>query len=129
MNTQFTGRVGADPKIIQGANGNFLSMDVATDYYCRGENKTMWVRVRCTIDNRIEKLIPYFKKGTKLDIVGKQQAPEAYIGKDGEAHASIVIVAHNISFADSGRKADGSGQSQTQDLPISPANDNEPLPF
>lgn len=40
MNSHFIGRIGKDgAKVIEGKNGKFLSMDVATDYYSRGKTK------------------------------------------------------------------------------------------
>lgn len=72
LNSHFVGRIGKDgAQIIKSKNGSkFLSMDVATDYYSKGENKTMWIRVRTNIERYIEKLSPYLKKGTLITVEG-----------------------------------------------------------
>ena len=44
--THFIGRVGKDAKIINGKNGDFLSMDVAVSDYFKGQETTTWIRVR-----------------------------------------------------------------------------------
>jgi single-stranded DNA-binding protein len=142
MNSHFIGRVGKDgAKIIEGKNGKFLSMDVATDYYSRGENRTLWVRVRSNIPKYVEKLSPYLTKGTLITVEGQQLEPSCWIGTDGEAHAQIVIVANFIDFVKIGKKKNSSEekqsepQSSTVDTPnqeepfTAPADNNDDLPF
>ena len=144
MNSHFIGRIGKDgAKVIEGKNGKFLSMDVATDYYSRGENRTLWVRVRCNIPRYVEKLAPHLTKGSLITIEGQQLEPSTWIGKDGEAHAQIVIVANFIDFVRTGKKKDdsSSNQSSTQGQPVTvetpqnddplsaPEDDNDDLPF
>ncbi len=106
MDVFFIGRIGKDgAKVIEGKNGKFfLSMDVATDYYSRGENRTLWIRVRSNIPQYVEKLAPYLTKGSLIQITGKQLEPSTWIGKDGEAHAQIVIVANFIDFVRTGKR-------------------------
>lgn len=39
--SHFVGRIGKDgAKVINGKWGDFMSMDVTTDFYSKGENKT-----------------------------------------------------------------------------------------
>ena len=147
MNSHFIGRVGKDAEIIDGKNGkpSFLSMDVATDYYSRGENKTLWVRVRSNIEKHV-KLAQYLTKGKMITVEGQQLEPSCWIGKDGEAHAQVVIVANFIDFVRLGKKreenAENNGDKQTetgqpvtvetttQNAPFpAPADGNEDLPF
>ena len=144
MNSHFIGRIGKDgAKVIEGKNGKFLSMDVATDYYNRGENRTLWIRVRSNIPRYVEKLAPHLTKGSLITVEGQQLEPSTWIGKDGEAHAQIVIVANFIDFVRTGKKKDDTNNNQTaeqgqpvtveaqqQDAPFpAPADNTDDLPF
>ena len=133
MNSHFIGRIGKDgAKVIEGKNGKFLSMDVATDYYSRGENKTLWIRVRCNIPRYVEKLAPHLTKGSLITVEGQQMEPSTWIGKDGEAHAQIVIVANFIDFVRAGRKKEDAGDNQSsaqgQPVVVEAAQNNAPFP-
>ena len=87
-------------------------MDVATDYYSRGENRTLWIRVRSNIEKHIN-LAQYLTKGKMITVEGQQLEPSTWIGKDGEAHAQIVIVANFIDFVKiGGKKKEESGAEQ-----------------
>ena len=44
--SNFTGRVAKKAKLIDGVNGQFLSMDMAVNDYSKGEEVTQWVRVQ-----------------------------------------------------------------------------------
>ena len=138
------GRIGKDgAKVIEGKNGKFLSMDVATDYYSRGENRTLWIRVRSNIPRYVEKLASHLTKGSLITVEGQQLEPSTWIGKDGEAHAQIVIVANFIDFVRTGKKKDDTNSYQTaaqgqpvtveaqqQDAPFpAPADNTDDLPF
>lgn len=131
MNSHFIGRIGKDgAKVIEGKNGKFLSMDVATDYYSRGENKTLWIRVRSNIEKHIN-LAKYLTKGKMITVEGQQLEPSTWIGKDGEAHAQIVIVANFIDFVKIGKKKEegSSEQSATAQQPVTvESGQNEPFP-
>lgn len=144
MNSHFIGRIGKDgAKVIEGKNGKFLSMDVATDYYSRGENRTLWIRVRSNIPRYVEKLAPHLTKGSLITVEGQQLEPSTWIGKDGEAHSQIVIVANFIDFVRTGKKKDDTNSNQTaaqgqpvtveaqqQDSPFpAPADNTDDLPF
>lgn len=144
MNSHFIGHIGKDgAKVIKGKNGKFLSMDVATDYYSRGENRTLWIRVRSNIPRYVEKLAPHLTKGSYITVEGQQLEPSTWIGKDGEAHAQIVIVANFIDFVRTGKKKDDTNSNQTaaqgqpvtveaqqQDAPFpAPADNTDDLPF
>ena len=44
--SNFTGRVAKKAKVIDGVNGQFLSMDLAVNDYSKGEEVTQLVRVQ-----------------------------------------------------------------------------------
>ena len=67
--SNFTGRVAKKAKLIDGVNGQFLSMDLAVNNYSKGEEVTQWVRVQSS-DPAHLKLAEYFTKGRILTIQG-----------------------------------------------------------
>ena len=132
--SHFVGRIGKI-EVIEGKNGKFLSMNVATDYYSQGEVKPMWIRVRSN-ENRHLKWAEKAKKGSLILVEGMQVEPNVWKGEDGNAHAQIVILAEVISYVTgSGKKKDKPEEEQTpvsEELPIAPpAPDDQPedLPF
>lgn len=144
LNSHLIGRIGKDAEVRTNNGKSYMSMDVATDYFSKGESKTMWVRIISTDPKVIEKRAQYFKKGSLVTIEGQQLEPSAWIGKeDGKAHAQVVIAANFIDFVRIGKKKDGTAQqntaTQTQtvtmeqstpDTPFPiPAENNDDLPF
>lgn len=129
--SNFVGRIGKDgAKVIPGAKGNFVSMDVATDYYSKGVNKTMWIRVRSNKESHV-RLAEHLTKGKLILIQGQQLTDSTWIGKDGEAHSQHVIIADSIDFVRTGKKkeeTEGRQKSETVEaVPAAPADDT-PLP-
>ena len=106
MYAHFIGRIGRDgAKVINGNNGQFLSMDVATDIYARGENKTLWVRVRSNKPNHV-KLAEYLTRGRMILVEGALQEPTLWKDKHDETHAQLSLTADSINFVNSGKKKD-----------------------
>ena len=143
LNSHLIGRIGKDAEVRNNNGKSYMSMDVATDYFSKGESKTMWVRIISTDPKVIEKRAQYFKKGSLVNIEGQQLEPSAWIGKeDGKAHAQVVIAANFIDFVRIGKKKDGSVQNtapQTQTVTMeqttpetpfpAPAENSDDLPF
>lgn len=105
----FIGRVGKDAKVIQGAYGDFLSMDVAESYFSHGETKTRWIRVRSSAPKCV-KMAPYFTKGRQLEIVGELSDVTIWENSQGKPNIQLIVNAFRIEFASSGRKKDGQEQ-------------------
>ena len=79
--SNFTGRVAKKAKVIDGVNGQFISMDLAVNDYSKGEEVTQWVRVQSS-DPAHLKLAEYFTKGRILTIQGNVKIDQ-WEGKDG----------------------------------------------
>lgn len=128
--SNFVGRIGKDgAKVILGAKGNFISMDVATDFYSKGDNKTMWIRVRSNKENHV-KLAEFLTKGKMILVQGQQLEDSTWIGKDGEAHSQHVIIADSIDFVRTGRKKeDSQSEQQGQQVESAPASPTNDAPF
>ena len=48
--SNFTGRVAKKARVINGVNGQFLSMDLAVNDFSKGEEATQWVRVQRDVE-------------------------------------------------------------------------------
>lgn len=104
MYIHFIGRIGKDgAKVINGSNGQFLSVDMATDIYTKGENKTLWIRVRSNRENHI-KLAEYLTKGRLILVEGSLLEPSIWNDKGGVAHAQLSMIADSINFVSAGQK-------------------------
>ena len=100
--SNFTGRVAKKAKVIDGVNGQFLSMDLAVNDYSKGEEVTQWVRVQSS-DPAHLKLAEYFTKGRILTIQGISKIDQ-WEGKDGTPHAQLRVHAKTIDFLNIGKK-------------------------
>ena len=76
--SNFTGRVAKQAKVIDGVNGQFLSMDMAVNDYSKGEETTQWVRVQSS-DPAHLKLVEYFTKGRILTIQGNVKIDQSML--------------------------------------------------
>lgn len=63
--THFIGRVGKDAKIINGKNGDFLSMDVTVSDYFKGQETTTWIRVRSNKARQLTEVAHQRKNATR----------------------------------------------------------------
>jgi len=103
--SNFTGRVAKKARVIDGVNGQFLSMDLAVNDFSKGEEATQWVRVQSS-DPAHLKLVEYFTKGRILTIHGNIKIDQ-WEGKDGTPHAQLRVHAKNIDFLNIGKKQEG----------------------
>ena len=133
--SNFTGRVAKKAKVIDGVNGQFLSMDLAVNDYSKGEEVTQWVRVQSS-DPAHLKLAEYFTKGRILTIQGISKIDQ-WEGKDGTPHAQLRVHAKTIDFLNIGKKQDGTNaaanaatDSNVPDAPTdTPKEKKDDLPF
>ena len=133
--SNFTGRVAKKAKVIDGVNGQFLSMDMAVNDYSKGEEVTQWVRVQSS-DPAHLKLAEYFTKGRILTIQGNVKIDQ-WEGKDGTPHAQLRVHAKYIDFLNIGKKQDGTNaaanaatDSNVPDMPTdTPKEQKDDLPF
>lgn len=121
----FIGRVGKDAEVIQGINGGkFVSMDLAENYYSKGENKTRWIRVRCSTPRAL-KMAKYWTKGRQLEIVGELADISIYEDKQGKPQYQMIVNAFRVEFVNSGKKKEDQENAQStnsQPAPVSEAD-------
>lgn len=135
--THFIGRIGKDAKVINGANGDFISVDVAVSDYFKGQETTTWIRLR---SNRHLNLSKWLTKGKLILVEGVLSKPSIWTDKAGVEHVQLSVLADNIHFVNAGRKKGAdchvTPQETTEqgepknDVPFTaPADKNEDLPF
>ena len=103
--SNFTGRVAKKAKVIDGVNGQFLSMDLAVNDYSKDEEVTQWVRVQSS-DPAHLKLAEYFTKGRIRPIQGNVKIDQ-WESKDGTPHAQLRVHAKYLDFLNIGKKQEG----------------------
>ena len=108
--THIAGHLGADPETRFTSSGKKVtSLRVA----CKsGRDGTIWWRVTIWGD-QFDKMLPYFKKGGPIVVVGEMSVPEIFTDKEGNPQISLQLVAFSISFSPFGRSSKGSSDSQT----------------
>lgn len=137
------GRIGKDAEVKDGKSGKYVTLDVATDIFHQGENKTDWVRVYCN-NPRIIRLVEekgLFKKGSMVEVQGSMTFPSAWNSKvDGTPHAQSVLLADLIQFvggkkkeekpADNAETEKAAETTTEKTMPFEAPNQNdEELPF
>ena len=137
------GRVGKDAEVKEGSKGKYVTLDVATDIFHQGENKTDWVRVYCNNPKTIQKVEEkgLFKKGSMIEVQGSMTFPSAWISKaDGTPKAQSVLLAEWVQYAGGRKKEEKPADSTTpgkaaeptteKTMPFEAPNQNdEELPF
>lgn len=127
--SHFDGHIGKDGIVPTKSNPDVMRMDVATEYFSKGEKKTMWIRVFLKKSVVSEKMLAHLTKGKYIHVEGEQVEPSAWIGKDGEAHSQSVIVASIVNFAKTGKKQGDGTQNQTAQPKDSTSVVNSEAPF
>jgi single-strand DNA-binding protein len=109
------GNLGQDPEIVDGKNGKFCTLSIATSESWRdketGERKevTDWHRVKIFNENLVKFAEDYLRKGHKVYVEGKQKT-RTY-EKEGQTHyATEVVLANFGAVLISLTKREGDGQ-------------------
>lgn len=117
--THFIGRVGKDAKIINGKNGDFLSMDVTVSDYFKGQETTTWIRVR---SNRHANLQKWLTKGKMLLVEGVLAQPAIWVDKEGESHVQLSVSADIIHFVNSGKNKENDKTGKKEAVGVTTKN-------
>lgn len=117
MNVIFIrGRLTQDPDLRTTPQGKAVcSLNLAVNRYVRGnEKETMFIKVTAW-DKVAENCGRHLVKGQDILVQGSASV-ESWTGKDGKAHASLVVTAKGIEFLSKPRSdADDSGLSYDPD--------------
>jgi single-strand DNA-binding protein len=96
---QIAGRLGKDAETRFTPSGQKVTtLTVATNVRKSGKEETVWWRVTIW-GERFDKMLPYFKKGTALFIVGEMGKPEIWTDKEGRPQVSMDLTADIIKFS------------------------------
>lgn len=101
VNVNFIGRLGGNAETKTAQNGRqFISFNVATDEYQRGEKTTAWLRVTYTGDRAL-KMAQYLTKGKLVNIIGSETV-YTYQRQDGQTAINRDVLADKVDFVSIG---------------------------
>ncbi|MDR3625160.1 MAG: single-stranded DNA-binding protein [Chlamydiales bacterium] len=106
---EIAGHLGADAEVrFTPSNLKVTTLRMAVNTRKGGTDVTMWWRVTIWGD-RFDKMVPYFKKGAALIVLGEMANPEIYTDKNGIPQVSLNLTADIVKFSPFG-KSDRSSQ-------------------
>ncbi len=127
IHVDFIGRIGkGGAEVKTGKNGNdYVVMNVATDDFSNGEEKTVWVRVASSQSNHLN-LAQYLTQGKPISVHGRLRAG-AWLDKDGNPRSSIDVTAERIDFLPGRKKDENNEQSQKEaaTAPVPPKKESK----
>lgn len=98
-----TGNCGRDVDSAYTPNGKlFAKVSVAVEVGYGEYKRTEWVNVTVWGDKQAENFGKFVQKGTRLRVKGEPKV-NTWIGKDGEAHASLELTCHEFSILKNGK--------------------------
>jgi single-strand DNA-binding protein len=110
------GHLGADPEVRFTSSGKKVTtLRVAARARRSGKDETIWWKVTVW-GEEFDKIMPYFKKGSPIIVIGELSKPEIFTDREGRPQVSMNITAQNIMFSPFGRpdspgSADGTAPS------------------
>lgn len=97
------GHLGSDPEVRFTSSGQKVTtLRVAARARRSGKDETIWWKVTVW-GEQFDKIIPYFKKGSPIIVVGELSKPEIFTDREGRPQVSMNITAQNIMFSPFGR--------------------------
>lgn len=106
--TMIAGHLGGDPEVRFTSSGQKVTtLRVAARCRKNAKDETIWWRVSIW-GEQFDKMIPYFKKGSPIVVMGEMNKPEIFTDRDGKPQVSMSLTAFSISFSPFGRPDGGS---------------------
>ncbi len=97
------GHLGADPEVRFTSSGKKVTtLRVAARARRSGKDETIWWKVTIW-GEQFDKIIPYFKKGSPIVVMGELDKPEIFTDREGRPQVSMNITAQHITFSPFGR--------------------------
>lgn len=113
--TTIAGHLGADPEVRFTSSGQKVTtLRVAARARRGAKEETIWWKVTIW-GEQFDKMIPYFKKGSPIIVVGEMNKPEIFTDKEGRPQVSMSVTALNIMFSPFGKPEQGAGASESHD--------------
>lgn len=109
------GHLGADPEVRFTSSGQKVTtLRVAARARRGSKDETIWWKVTVW-GEQFDKMIPYFKKGSPIIVIGELSKPEIFTDREGRPQVSMNITALNLMFSPFGRPDNqGSGSHSEQ---------------
>ena len=116
--TTIAGHLGADPEVRFTSSGKKVTtLRVAARVRRGGKDETIWWRVSVW-GEEFDKMIPYFKKGSPIVVVGEMNKPEIFTDRDARPQVSMSLTALNIMFSPFGKPdSPGADSREHHDAP------------
>lgn len=113
--TMIAGHLGADPEVRFTSSGQKVTtLRVAARCRRGAKDETIWWRVSIW-GEQFDKMIPYFKKGSPIVVMGEMNKPEIFTDRDGKPQVSMSLTAFSISFSPFGRPDGGSDRDSSHE--------------
>lgn len=128
------GNVGNAPELRYTNSGvPVASFNVATNRVfttADGEKNTKTVWFKVTAWRKLAELVDqYVTKGMQVLVTGEIEEPRAYIGRDGEPHATIEVTADVVRFMSRSDHDQGHGTSTGKPADTGEWANDEDIPF
>lgn len=95
---EIAGRLGVDPETRYTPDGQKVtSLRVACNVRKKGQEETMWWRVTLWGET-FDRVLPYFKKGSAVIVVGEMQPPRIYNDRNGNPAVGLEMRGEIIRF-------------------------------
>lgn len=108
---EVAGFLGADAEERFTSSGKrIIELRIAARVKQGNKDETLWWRATVW-DDRLDKMLPYLKKGTALIIFGEMLIPEVYVAKDGTHKISLTMRAEIVKFSPFGKPEREKGTS------------------
>jgi single-strand DNA-binding protein len=111
--TTIAGHLGADPEVRFTSSGQKVTTLRVAARARGGKDETIWWRVSVW-GEQFDKMIPYFKKGSPIIVVGDLNKPEIFTDRDGRPQISMSMTALNLLFSPFGRPDSARGETEKQ---------------
>lgn len=109
------GHLGADPEVRFTSSGQKVTTLRVAARVRRGQkDETIWWKVTVW-GEQFDKMIPYFKKGSPIIVVGELNKPEIFTDREGKPQVSMSITALNLMFSPFGRPDSGGSSAPSSE--------------
>lgn len=108
------GHLGADPEVRFTSSGQKVTtLRVAARSRRGAKEETIWWKVTIW-GEQFDKMIPYFKKGSPIMVMGELSKPEIFTDREGRPQVSMNITASNLFFSPFGRPESASSSQEPE---------------
>lgn len=118
ISATFVGNVGQDAELrkVETPKGEVSVADfnIAINSGSGDDRQTQWVRVELW-RNYADTVAPFVKKGMKVTVEARQAKLDAFLDKEGNVRAALVVVADRLHLPNRGRDENGAPEERDED--------------